>query len=58
MYAITGYLYKNDQRYLACTLFSNDRDYTTEELCDVSANSHDFIHETIEKYFRTESKEF
>ena len=53
MYAITGYLYKNDQRYLACTLFSNDRDYTTEELCDVSANSIE-----VKLKFRTESKEF
>ena len=37
--------------YLSCTLFSNSRDYTTEELCDISSNSHDIIHEIVEKYF-------
>lgn len=31
---------------------SEDRKYTEEDLCDISANSHDIIHEIVEKYFK------
>lgn len=38
--------------YIGCYLFQNSRDYTEEELCNISANSHDIIHEIIKKYFK------
>lgn len=38
--------------YLACYLSVASREYTEEDLCDISANSHDIIHKIIENYFR------
>ena len=31
---------------------SNQFDYNEEQLCDISANAHDIIHEIVEKYFK------
>jgi Zn-dependent peptidase ImmA (M78 family) len=31
-------------------------EYTEEELCDLSANSHDIIHKIVEDYFNLKSK--
>lgn len=31
---------------------SNQFEYNEEEICDISANSHDIIHNIVEEYFR------
>lgn len=42
-----------------CYIFSfisfNDIPFTIDDFCDISANSHDIIHEIVEEYFK-ESK--
>lgn len=35
-----------------CSIEQNN--YTEEIMCDISANSHDIIHEIVEKYFNKE----
>lgn len=42
--------------YIGCYLFQNNKDYTEEELCNISASSHDIIHEILDKYFNNGSK--
>ncbi len=39
--------------YIGCYLFENSKDYTEEDLCNISASSHDIIHEIIDNYFRS-----
>lgn len=39
--------------YIGCFLFINSKDYTEEDLCNVSACSHDLIHEIVEEYFKS-----
>lgn len=38
--------------YIGCYLFNDDRNYTEEDVCNLSANSHEMIHEIIEQYFK------
>lgn len=38
--------------YIGCYLFQNSKDYTEEDLCNISSNSHNIIHEITEKYFK------
>lgn len=38
--------------YIGCYLFNDNRKYTEEDLCNISANSHDIIHEITDKYFK------
>lgn len=43
--------------YIGCYLFNDDnRNYTEEDLCNISANSHNIIHDIVEKYFKKEVK--
>lgn len=37
--------------YIGCYLFNNGRNYTEEDLCNISANSHDIIHDIVKEYF-------
>ena len=37
--------------YIECYLFNNEKDYTEENLCNISANSHDIIHDIVKEYF-------
>lgn len=37
--------------YIVCFLFST-KNYDEEDLCNISANSHDLIHEIVEQYFK------
>lgn len=37
--------------YIICYLFSI-KDYNEEDLCNISANSHDIIHKIVEDYFK------
>lgn len=37
--------------YIVCFLFST-KNYDEEDLCNISANSHDIIHEIVEQYFK------
>lgn len=37
--------------YIVCFLFST-KSYDEEDLCNISANSHDIIHDIVEKYFK------
>ena len=37
--------------YIGCYLFDSSNNYTEEDLCNISANSHDIIHKIIESYF-------
>lgn len=37
--------------YIGCYLFNDERQYTEEDLCNISANSHDIIHKITENYF-------
>lgn len=39
--------------YIGCYLFSF-KEFTEEDLCNISANSHDIIHKIIKKYFKEE----
>lgn len=38
--------------YIGCFLFENSKDYSEEDLCNISANSHDIIHEIVSSYFK------
>lgn len=38
--------------YIGCYLFNNERNYTEEDLCNISANSHDIIHDIVKEYFK------
>lgn len=37
--------------YIDCYLFDNCEKYGVEDLCNISANSHDIIHDIVEDYF-------
>lgn len=37
--------------YIGVYLFNNSNKYDEEDLCNISANSHDIIHEIVERYF-------
>lgn len=37
--------------YIGCYLFNVEKEYTEEDLCNISANSHDIIHKIVEDYF-------
>jgi hypothetical protein len=37
--------------YIKCFIASGDMKFDEESLCDISANSHDYIHEIVEDYF-------
>lgn len=38
--------------YIGCFLFENGKEhYTEEDICNISANAHDIIHEIVTKYF-------
>ena len=37
--------------YIGCYLFNSEKEYTEEDLCNISANSHDIIHEIVKQYF-------
>ena len=38
--------------YIGCFLFNDDeKQFSEEDLCNISANSHDIIHEIVEDYF-------
>lgn len=39
--------------YIGCYLFASSSGYTEEDLCNISANSHDIIHAIVENYFKT-----
>ena len=38
--------------YIGCYLFNNDKEYSEEDLCNISANSHDIIHEICKQFFK------
>ena len=38
--------------YIGCYLFYGSNGYNEEDLCNISANSHDIIHEIIKQYFK------
>ncbi len=38
--------------YIGCYLFNVEKEYTEEDLCNISSNSHDIIHKIIEDYFK------
>ena len=42
--------------YIGCYLFDNFEKYSVEDLCNISANSHDIIHYIVEDYFKVEDK--
>ena len=42
--------------YIGCFLFQNSRDYTEEDLCNISASSHNLIHKIVEDYFKEGNK--
>lgn len=42
--------------YIYCHLFDGDKSYTEEDLCNISANAHDSIHEIVVKYFKGAKK--
>ncbi len=37
--------------YIGCYLFNSSHGYDEEDLCNISASSHDIIHEIVDKYF-------
>lgn len=37
--------------YIGCYLFNAEKEYTEEDFCDISANSHNIIHKIVEDYF-------
>lgn len=37
--------------YIGCYLYTNDKNVNEENLCDISANSHDIIHKIVTDYF-------
>ena len=38
--------------YIGCYLFNFEKEYTEEDLCNISSNSHDIIHKIVEDYFK------
>lgn len=38
--------------YIGCYLFNVEKEYTEEDLCNISSNSHDIIHKIVEDYFK------
>lgn len=38
--------------YIGCYLFNAEKEYTEEDLCNISSNSHDIIHKIVEDYFK------
>lgn len=38
--------------YIGCYLFNIEKEYTEEDLCNISSNSHDIIHKIVEDYFK------
>lgn len=42
--------------YIGCYIVTDGQTYTEEDLCNISANSHDIIHEIVEKYFKIDKK--
>lgn len=38
--------------YIGCYLFASSKGYSEEDLCNISANSHDIIHEIVGNYFK------
>lgn len=38
--------------FINCYITHLDKKYEEEDLCDISANSHDIIHEIVERYFK------
>lgn len=38
--------------YIGCYLFNSEKEYTEEDLCNISSNSHDIIHKIVEDYFK------
>lgn len=38
--------------YIGCYLFNVEKEYTEEDLCNISSNSHDIIHKIVEQYFK------
>ena len=43
--------------YIGCYLFNDERSYTEEDVCNLSANSHDIIHKIVEGYFQNANSE-
>lgn len=41
--------------YIGCYLFDNCEKYSVEDLCNISANSHDIIHNIVNDYFLVSS---
>ena len=42
--------------YIGCYCSFQDMQYTEDILCNICANSHDIIHEIVEKYFKDSDK--
>ena len=38
--------------YIGCYLFQNSKDYSEEDLCNISACSHDIISKIVNDYFK------
>jgi Zn-dependent peptidase ImmA (M78 family) len=38
--------------YIGCYITHQEQQYTEEDLCNISANSHDIIHKIVEDYFK------
>lgn len=38
--------------YIGSYLFENSKEYTEEDLCNISSNSHDIIHSIVDRYFQ------
>lgn len=42
--------------YIACYLFnSGEKQFDEEDLCNISSNSHEIIHDIYSRYFKTET---
>ena len=44
--------------YIGCYLFNSEKEYTEEDLCNISSNSHDIIHEIVNDYFKGDNNEY
>jgi Zn-dependent peptidase ImmA (M78 family) len=42
--------------YIGCYLFNVEKEYTEEDLCNISSNSHDIIHKIVEDYFKKDKQ--
>ena len=38
--------------YIGCYITHQEQQYTEEDLCNISANSHNIIHKIVEDYFK------